>query len=651
MTQRLPILWLVALVAASTSIAAASPCPPAVTLAVEILEGSVGWGKLPVRSIYRLDEALLADEGRLRATVAWQLDGPALGELGELDSTSFCATLIVDDGGELVAVHEQSFEVSELADPETRKTVAALRYQVRVDLPAETSQMLVLLRHAATDLWGAAVVDDSAGDPIPPPGSGAVRLAGRDQAWVEVIHRGSRSAAPRQAAPGTVVRLVPPRNQPVTGSTRFDALAASDAVDKVVFFLDGKQIEVRKRKPYVARIGLASPPRAQTVRAVAYDSQDRELGEDTLIVNQLDVPFRVRITGMRSAEVAGAPAMEVTAEVTLPADARLDRVEFYRNDQLITRLKRPPFRSRIPTPEIGPEDYLLVVATLADGSSIDDVVLLAGGPVEEVAVNLVELHVVAGDADERPVKDLRPEEFVILHRGVPAVVESFAYADDVPLVMGVVIDTSGSMELVMHDTRRAAARFLGQTVLPQDRAFVVDFDIEPRLLQGTTGDMTRLLLSLGKLQAEGRTAMYDAIVFSMLQFEKESGRKALVVLTDGDDLDSRYGPRYCAEFGRKLGVPIYIIGLGGLDSLRRTYRKSDLRKVTSQTGGRLYFVDSLDELAGAYAEINAELRSQYSLTFYTDSDLSDEERRGVEVRIKRPGLSARTVVGSRRATP
>ena len=198
----------------------------------------------------------------------------------------------------------------------------------------------------------------------------------------------------------------------------------------------------------------------------------------------------------------------------------------------------------------------------------------------------------------------------------------------------------------MADTRRAAVKFLGSTVLTRDRAFVVDFDRQPRLLHPTTSDLPRLLRSLARLEAEGATALYDAIVFSILQFEREAGRRALVVLTDGDDYDSRFGPKYCVELARTAGVPVYIIGLGALDTLRRTYSKKELRKVTEETGGRLYFVDSLDELDAAYAQINAELRSQYSLSFYADSDLDAAERRAVSVEIRRPGHQARTVVGS-----
>ena len=101
----------------------------------------------------------------------------------------------------------------------------------------------------------------------------------------------------------------------------------------------------------------------------------------------------------------------------------------------------------------------------------------------------------------------------------------------------------------------------------------------------------------------------------------------------------------------RLGVPIYIIGLGAIDHLRRTYSQRDLERVTSQTGGRLYFVESFEELGLAYAEINAELRSQYTLSFYADDDLTDEERREVRVKIDGKGLAAKTVLGTGRGTP
>lgn len=635
--------WILAFAA---SAAAQQPaCTPAARLAGAILDGDQEWGDLPLVSVYALDEEAL-DDDRLVATVSTRLDVAALAAARSPRLGTLCAALVVDSGGRVAVVDERTLELPELADRAALDDVEAWIYNVRVELPQDAAQIMVLLQEPALGTWGAAVADE--GDAPAAPGPSAVTVArGAATAWYDVVRRQSPAAGHRTEARAVVVRLVPPRDQPVTGGTRFDALTTSDAVDRVVFELDGKEAAADGRRPYVARLELASPARPQTVRAVAYDKDGRALGEDSLVVNELDLPFRVRITGLTPRD----GAIEVGAQVTVPSGATLDRVELYRNEELVERFAAPPYRGRVPA-DAGPEDYVRVAAYLAGGESIDDVALLASpGLVETVEVNLVELHTVVTDGSRRPVGDLGPQDFTVLLRGRPRRIESFAYADDVPLLLGLVIDTSGSMQLVMQDTKRAAGRFIGQTVTPGDRAFVVDFDRQPRLRQGTTDDVTELMLSLGRLEADGATAMYDAIVFSMLQFEKQPGRKALVVLTDGDDHDSRYGPKDCLEYGLRAGVPIYIIGLGGLDGLRRTYSTSDLDRVTSRTGGRLYFVSSLDELQWAYDEINAELRSQYSLTFYADADLTAEERRKVEVRLARPGLEARTVLGASRSEP
>jgi VWFA-related protein len=552
-----------------------------------------------------------------------------------------CAALVLEVDGEAVTRAEHEIGLGELSG------AVGWRYGVEAELPEGTSQLMVIVQAPDADLWAAAPAEDL-GEPPEPPGTDAHFLAGRVQAWWELTHPAAESAAAGEARP-VVVRLVPPRRQPVTGGARLDALVSTDAVDRVVFRLDGEEVAVEKRAPFAARIDFAEPAREQTVEAVAYDATGRVLGRDVLEVNRTEQLFRVRITGLEGDPDDGE--VEIAAEVAVPPGSELDRVELYRNENLVERFDGS-FRHRVPTPDVGPEDYLRVAAFLADGTSIDDVVLIQSPTlVEEVDVHLVQLHVVATGADGAPVTDLGADDFAVYFQGERRQLQGFAYADDVPLLLGLVIDTSGSMQLVMHDTRKAAAKFLGTTVLPQDRAFLVDFDQQPRLLHPTTGDLPALLLDLARLQAEGSTALYDAVVFSMLQFEREEGRKALVVLSDGDDYESRFGPRYCVDLARQLGVPIYLIGLGELDVLRRTYSKRELRRVTGETGGRLYFVDSLEELDGAYAQIQAELRSQYSLTFYADRDLSAEELAEVEVRISRPGIETRTVLGGRSTSP
>ncbi len=619
------------------------PCRSAARLAEAALTGTGSWGDLTLESIYTLDEQLLVDEGVLEATVETRVSGKSLRSLQNLRASTLCVSVVLDAEGDLPVADHRRLDVGSLEGAEVWS------YGARIRLPETAGQLLIIVEEPASGLWGASIADDIG--ELPRPGQRAVHLEGRVPAWHET-HGGpaSRSADQDQGKAPTLIRLIPPRQQPVTGPTRFDALVSSTVVERVIFELDGRQVAERKRsklleRPFAARIALDNPPRPQTLRVIAFDDQGREIDSDTLIVNEIDAPLRARIRKLTGDPASGS--VEIAAEVTIPSGSTLDRIELYHNQTLLQTFTKSPIRAQVPTPSPSSEDYIRVAAFLTDGNSIDDVVLL-GSPVdiEEVEVNLVELHVVVSDRQGEPVSDLRQEDFTIIHRGKAQPPQSFAHADDVALLLGLVIDTSGSMRLMMEDTRRAATKFLGSTVLEQDRAFLVDFALRPRLLHPTTSDLVPLLLDLAKLNADGKTAMYDAIVFSMLQFERQGGRKALVVLTDGDDLDSRFGPAYCVDLAHKTGVPVYIIGLDGLDSYERRYSKRDLRKVTEGTGGRLYFVQSFDELDQAYAQINAELRSQYSLSFYVDSDLDDAERRDVEVQVHRPGLSARTVIGA-----
>lgn len=613
-------------------------CSPVTNQVEKVLYGAIENFALSVVSRFSVDQELNADRG-WRARIDTELDLRAWPK--HPPRATLCVSVVLETEEGLPRVHQRAVEVSELDQAE------GWTYSVELELPETTAQVLVLVEHAMSGSWGVALAEENEVRSRPP-GPRAVHLTGAGSPWHE-LRGGAAAAKGVSSARAAVIRLVPPRDQPRRGATRFDLLVSNTAVERVVYFLDGEQVAERRRSPFSARLELADPPRAQTVRAVAFDAAGLAFGEDTLVVNQLDVPFRVTIDSLRGDPASGA--VEVSAQVTVPTDAKLVAVEVYRNDERVARLEKAPFRATVPTPRPGPDDFVRVAALLADGSSIDDVVLLSSpGAAAEVDVNLVELHAVVTNAQGEPIADLKREDFAVIVRGQARPIESFAYADDVPLVLGVVVDTSGSMELVMHDTRKAAAKFLGTTVLSQDRAFVVDFDERPRLLQSTTDDMTALLSSLARLEARGTTALYDAIVFSMLQFEPEEGRKALVVLSDGDDRDSRFGPRRAIEVGHQWGVPIYLIGLGELDTLQRFYPKRELRAITEETGGRLYFVDSLGELDAAYAQIKNELRSQYSLSFYADRDLSDEERRQVTVRVDRSGATVRTVVGKRRAS-
>ena len=149
--------------------------------------------------------------------------------------------------------------------------------------------------------------------------------------------------------------------------------------------------------------------------------------------------------------------------------------------------------------------------------------------------------------------------------------------------------------------------------------------------------------SLGRMEAEGATALFDAVMFSLTELDQAPGRRALVVLSDGDDRDSRYAPKDVSALARALGAPIYVIGLGRLDTLRRILPERELRRITGETGGRLFIVHALEELENAYTTIERELRSQYTLRFYAPAELTADERNTLAVRSSRPGVAVRTI--------
>lgn len=541
------------------------------------------------------------------------------------------------------------------AEPAEVGAAAAWFYRVRCELSEEVQEVVLIVEETRSGLWGGTVVDLTE-EALEPPADSAVVFGTRP--W-SLLPDGGSAEGEGEAEAGsdqqgsTVLRLLPPHRR---DGSRFEALVADVGVSRVAFFLDGAEVGSRENHPYSVKIDLGSGGRPQTVKAVAYDAQGRELGSDTVVVNPDDRPFAIKISRLEGDPASGG--VVVGAEVSVPYGSTLDRVELFWNQQRMATLESAPFVARLETPGGTGQDFVQAVAYLEDGTSREDVALLDGrGLGEEVDVTLVEVYAVVTDREGGPVRGLGPDDFELWVRGKRQRIERLGYADEEDgsegeskrglgtggLVLGLVIDTSGSMRTILRETQQAAAQFLGQVLSPEDRAFLIDFDRLPRLRHPATSSLMDLVSSLSQLRADGYTTLYDSVIFSLLEFDEGRGRKALVVLTDGDDQGSRFGPNRVIEYAEELGVPVYVIGLQDPVNLRGLNRM-ELEAVTRETGGRLYFASGTDDLRQAYAEIEAELRSQYLLTFYVEEALSEEERRGIRVEVRGKGLSVRTVV-------
>jgi VWFA-related protein len=273
---------------------------------------------------------------------------------------------------------------------------------------------------------------------------------------------------------------------------------------------------------------------------------------------------------------------------------------------------------------------------------VEDFRVLSGGLFgEQIEVDLVELFATVFDRGKL-AENLTQADFTILDRGRPQTISRFELMRDLPLSLGIVLDTSGSMREMIGEAKRAATDFLRAMVHEKDRCFATAFSDRPRLLMPLTADVRAVEAAFRDLPAYGNTSLHDAIIFSLYQLKGVRGRKALVLLSDGDDTSSLVKYDDSLEFARRSGTAIYTIGLG-VGPMSMSIR-SKLEKLSDETGGRAFFVGKAEELSGVYAEIERELRSQYLLAFAPNPPGKTGEFAPVEVRVK-GGLKARAPRG------
>src|SRR5438876_5263203 len=229
---------------------------------------------------------------------------------------------------------------------------------------------------------------------------------------------------------------------------------------------------------------------------------------------------------------------------------------------------------------------------------------------EEVNVHLVELPTTV-IRNGRPVNDLAEASFKVLDDGKPAKVAKFEHVTNLPLSVGLAIDTSASMQPRMSEAQKAASNFFANVMRAGDRAFLVSFDSQPQLIQRWSPKLSDVNAGLAKLRAEESTALYDAVVYSLYNFLGVKGQRALILVTDGKDTSSKFSFDQAIEYARRAAVPIYAIGIGiRLSEVDTRYK---LSRFCSETGGNAYYIEQASELGRIYSDIQNELRSQYIL--------------------------------------
>ena len=240
-------------------------------------------------------------------------------------------------------------------------------------------------------------------------------------------------AAKAVGGENTAIRLVAPPGDLHSGFERFDTLLSGPDIDRVVFYLDSKAAVTKNRPPFNVEIDLGPFPRMHMLRAEAQDAQGNVVAEDEILLNAGEHRFSIRLAEPRPGG-RYADTLTARAEVDVPKDRSLERVEFFLDETKVATLFQKPFVQPLRLASKGQPSYVRAVAYLADGNSTEDVVFINSvDTTERMDIQFVELYAAALDADGRLIEGLGKENFKVLEDGVEQQMVRFDRVENLPV--------------------------------------------------------------------------------------------------------------------------------------------------------------------------------------------------------------------------
>jgi VWFA-related protein len=341
------------------------------------------------------------------------------------------------------------------------------------------------------------------------------------------------------------------------------------------------------------------------------------------------------VTAKHARQAAPLAAMPVTDAQTVHSQAQRGRVV----------AGRPSAPSESPTPPGTPAD--------------------ADGEVVRVETNLVNTIFTAIDQDRHFITSLRAEDVRVFENDVAQPISLFERETDRPLSLAILVDTSESQRGVLADEKSAARAFIDSVIRPdKDRAAVVSFTGVPKVEQEPTNDLTKLHRGIGHVTIEmspenerrlangddplpkeqdpsGYTGIWDAMwmtIEDLLSKAPEGTRRAIVLLSDGDDTSSTIKKQDMIDFAVRSDVVIYSIGIRDTGFPEGKLDSNALRKVSDRTGGRAFFPSGPSELKASFTQIDQELRSQYLIAYSPTNKTRDGSYRRVKIEVVNPEI-------------
>jgi Ca-activated chloride channel homolog len=259
----------------------------------------------------------------------------------------------------------------------------------------------------------------------------------------------------------------------------------------------------------------------------------------------------------------------------------------------------------------------------------------------------------------QPVK-LNQEDFEILEDGVAQEISEFARDEDIPLRLIMLFDTSSSVKNQLRFERRAAAKFFERLLRPQDQAALFAVSTDVTIIQDFTNKISQLTSATKLLQARGATSLYDGVYLAAGYLKLTQGRRIIVIVSDGGDTTSQKKLTDALEQAQASDVVVFNVFTGLLtasQNVRDLAAERAMQTITLETGGELYAPrmalsgneineeESLKNLDEAFANLADQVRTQYTLRFYSSNDSRDGKFRKLTVKVKKRGYTARARSG------
>ncbi len=342
----------------------------------------------------------------------------------------------------------------------------------------------------------------------------------------------------------------------------------------------------------------------------------------------------------------------VRIDVRIEPEARAREVTgytFYADGREVCRADGPALpRCEWDAGSIVRAHQLRVVATLADGSRLVATRRTrALDVVESTAVRVVQVPAVVTDRRGVVVRGLLREAFALTEDGVPQTIQHFA-SEDAPLELVLALDVSASMAAALPDLRRAVGQFV-RKLPPQATIGLVAFNDEMFPIGQAADPIEKRLAILDRLQAFGATALYDVMMRGLDDLARGSGRRALVVFTDGDDQASRATRAQVQAAAEASDVTVYFVALGRGQAVERL--REGMEELATLSGGRALRADRTAQLEERFADVLAELAHQYLIGYAPTNADADGRWRRIDLTLRRSDLRIRARLGYRAPPP